>query len=169
MNQRSGAIALWLLILALAAFTWITSSTLPAFVASHFDFGGAANGFMPRGSYIAVLMVLIVGVPLLIALLPLAVGGTEGANLKIPDRDYRLAPERRDSTLGFVRMHGQWFAAAVALFLAYVHWLVVQANQLRPPMLSTTGVTAGLAVFFAVLTVWLAMLHGRFRRRGGST
>jgi len=54
-----------------------------------------------------------------------AIAGRGGRNLDIPDRDYRLAPQRRESTIAFVRMHGRWFAAVV----------VPQARlTLRPPV-----------------------------------
>lgn len=165
MNSRSGSVALLLLLVALTAFVWFTSAALPEVVASHFDSSGIANGFMPRGIYIAFLLALVVGVPLLLAFLPGAVAGRGGSNLGIPNREYWLAPERRESTITFVRVHGRWFAAAVAIFLGYVHWLVVRANELRPPELSTLGIAAGLAGFFLFLAAWLFILFARFRRR----
>ncbi len=164
MNPRRGTLALLLLLLMLAGFVWFTASSLPQVVASHFGASGAANDFMPRGTYVALMLVLIVGVPLLLGLLPAALAGEGGSKLNIPNREYWLAPERRESTVAFVRSHGQWFAAAVALFLSYVHWLVVQANKLQPPALSTAGITTGLVVFFLLLAVWLGILYARFRR-----
>ena len=166
MSPRFSTIALLLLLLVLSAFVWISSSALPEVVASHFGSSGAADGYMPRGTYIALLLVLIVGVPLLLALLPAAVAGSGGKNLNIPNREFWLAPERRASTLASIRLHGLCFAAAVALFMAYVHWLVVQANALRPAHLSMAGITAGLSVSFLLLVVWLAVLYARFRRHG---
>lgn len=164
MNPRLSNLALPLLLVVIAAFVGLTAAALPEVVASHFGAGGAADGFMPRGTYIVLLLVLMLGVPLLLALLPAAVAGRDGKNLNIPLREYWLAPERREHTLAFIRMHGTCFAAAVALFMVYVHWLVLQANLLQPPRLSTSGFTAGLVVFFAFLAVWLAILYARFRR-----
>lgn len=119
---------------------------------------------MPRGIYVAVLLVIVIGVPLLIAFLPGALAGRGGKNLNIPNREYWLASERRENTVTFLRLHGQWFAAALALFLSYVHWLVVQANMLRPPELSTFGIVAGLVAFVLFLGGWLVVLFARFRR-----
>lgn len=115
--------------------------------------------------YRAVLLALVVGVPLLVAFVPVAMTGRGLRRLNIPNREYWLVPERRESTIAFIRGHGRWFAAAVALFLSYVHWLVVRANELRPPTLSTSGIIAGLVVFFLVLAVWLFVLYARFRGR----
>lgn len=164
MNPRLGTLLLLLLLLVLAAFVGVTSSTLPPIVASHFASGGTVNGYMPRGVYTVLLLTLIVGVPLLLALLPAAVAGSGGKNLNIPNRDFWLAPQRRERTLAFIRVHGLWFAAAVAIFMAYVHWLVLQANELRPPHLSVIGLTSGLMVFLLILVVWLVVLVAHFRR-----
>jgi hypothetical protein len=90
--------------------------------------------------------------------------GPEGRNLKIAHREYWLAPQRRDATLGFLRSHGQWFAMAVVVFIAYVHVLVVQANALQPPRLATARIVAGLVVLSVFLAVWLWALFARFRR-----
>lgn len=163
MKLRFSTIALLLLLMAVAAFVWLSSSALPEVVASHFGSSGAANGYLPRSTYIVLLLVLAAGVPLLLAVLPGAVAG-DGKNLNIPNREFWLAPERRGNTVAFIRLHGLWFAAAVALFMAYIHWLVLQANKLQPPHLSTAGIAAGLVVFFVLLIVWLAVLYVHFRR-----
>jgi uncharacterized membrane protein len=165
MKPRAGTTALLLWLFALALFVWRTSTTLPPIVASHFAANGAANGFMPRGFYVILLLVLIIGVPLLLAFLPTALADRGGQILNLPNREYWLAAARREHTLEFVRLHGQWFAAAVALFMAYVHWLVLRANARQPPALSTFGITAGLVTFFLLLVVWLFILFARFRRR----
>lgn len=165
MTPRLGKAALLLLLLALALFVWHTSAALPQVVASHFASSGAADGYMPRGGYVALMLALIVGVPLLVAFLPAAVAGRDGRKLNIPQREYWLAPERRESTLGFIRLHGLWFAATLALFLSYVHSLVVEANERRPPALATSGLTAGLVAFFLILAAWLFVLFARFRKR----
>lgn len=165
MTTRFGTIVFLLLLVVLGAFVWRTSQALPAVVASHFAAGGAANGYLPRGIYTMLVTALVVGAPLLLALVPAAAAGKGATGLNIPDREHWLAPERREATIAYIRVQGRWFAVAVAFFLAYVHWLVVQANALRPPMLSTTGIVAGLVVFFLALAVWLTLLFRRFRRQ----
>jgi hypothetical protein len=165
MKPRFGTIALLLLLAGITVFVWRTSRALPPIVASHFAASGAADGFMPRATYMVVLLLLVVGAPLLVAFLPSAVVAEDGGNLKIPSRRYWLAPERRQETVAFILGHGKWFSAALALFLAYVHWLVVQANQLQPPILSTSAMVSGLVAFFAALVAWLVVLFRRFRVR----
>jgi hypothetical protein len=136
---------------------------LPPVVASHFDASGAPDGALPRGLYLALMGALLAGVPLLLALLPRWMIGRDGARLNIPHRQYWLAPDRREQTLDFLRRQGRWFAAAVALFLAYAHGLVVQANR-QPPSLATPALLAGLVVFLLATGAGLWVLHARFRR-----
>ena len=165
MRLRLGNVALFLLLAALAGFVWRSSQALPPVVAAHFSASGAADGFMPRGAYVGFALVLVACVPALIAFLPLAVAGRDGMKLRLPHRDYWLAPERRADTLAFIGGHGKWFAAALALFLGHVHALVVRANALQPPELSSAGIAIGLVVFFLALAVWLWVLFAQFRRR----
>ena len=146
-----------------AAYLWWTAQAMPPVVASHFTFSGKADGFMPRGDYIAWMIALVVGVPLLPAILPGALARS-GEGLNIPHREYWLAPERRAATLAFVRGHGLWLATALALFLGYTHGLTVRANAQEPPALSSGGLLAGLAVFLGGLAAWLWVLFARFRR-----
>jgi hypothetical protein len=165
MKLRAGTLALLLLLAALGAFVWTTSLALPPVVASHFSASGAANGFMPRGAYITTLLVLTIGAPLMLAWLPMLIVSRGGDNLHIPHREHWLAPQRRADTFAFIGAHARWFAAGVALFLADVHWLVVQANRAQPPVLATDAIVGALVVFFIALALWLLVLHRRFRVR----
>ena len=165
MSSRLASTAFLALLALLAAFIWTTSASLPHVVASHFGTSGSADGFMSRSAYRFVLLLLMIAIPLLLALLPLAATIKGGLRLNLPNREHWLAPERRAETLHFLRAHGLWFASFVALFLAYVHLLVVEANRLEPPRLSTSAMHAGLAVFFVALIAWLGVLYLRFRKR----
>ncbi|MCW5622531.1 MAG: hypothetical protein KIS79_15590 [Burkholderiales bacterium] len=165
MNQRFGSVIFFLFLAAAAVFVWTTSASLPPVVASHFAASGIADGFMSRPAYRLVLLLLVVGIPLLVAFGPLPLIGKRGMSLNIPHRQYWLAPERREQTLGVLRRHGLWFGASVALFVAYVHWLVVLANRLQPPQLSMSALLWGMGVFFAALAAWLFVLYSRFRNR----
>jgi len=163
MSERAWRNAFLALVAAIAIFVLFTSMALPPIVASHFGPGGAADGFMSRPVYTVFLLVIAVGVPLFLAFLPASLIRKRGDNINLPNRAYWLAPEHREATMQFLRMYGLWFAMAVALFLAYVHWLVVQANRLRPPMLSSTHMIGTLVVFSVFLVVWLFVLFRRFR------
>jgi hypothetical protein len=150
--------------LALAAvYILISSQVLPAVVASHFAGGGAANGFMPRDVYIIVMLVMAVGLPLLLALLPLVLRNVPPAFWSLPNRDYWLAPERRVATNAYLMQHGVRLSLLIAAFLCFIHWLVVRANGLQPPHLSVSVLFAGMAVFLIVFIAWIARFALHFR------
>lgn len=163
MSETAWRIAFLVLVAVIAVFVGVTSMTLPPIVASHFGPGGAADGYMSRSAYTLLLLAISVGAPLCLALLPASLIRKRGDNINLPNRAYWLAPARRETTMRFLRVVGLWFATAIALFLAYVHWLVVQANRLEPPVLSNAHMIGALITFFGFLVVWLVVLFRRFR------
>lgn len=164
MNQRIVVTAFLVLLVLVVAFVWGTSGSLPPVVASHFGFSGAADGFMPRSSYVIFMIALLVGISLLLAFLPSALTRMDVRYINLPNGQYWLAPERRHETFAFLRLHFITFASVLLVFLTYVHWLVVQANQQQPPQLSTSGITSALLVFFAIVIAWLIVLYRRFNK-----
>ena len=147
-----------------AVFVWLTSDALPAVVASHFTANGAANGFMPRGAYVAVMLGVTIVVPLLIALSGRFASMLPIHLVNLPNRRYWLAPERRAATLASLSELSVYFASALLVFLCFVHWLVVRANESQPPHLESAPFLVGLALFVATTIVWLVVLLQRFRR-----
>ena len=153
------------LVLALAAIYIVTSSAeMPPTVACHFGAGGRADGFMGRESYAAFMAGISVGVPLLLAL-----GGSLARWLpprlvNLPNRDYWLAPERRVQATVAVERWLMAFAGVLAIFLCYVHGLVVEANAASPPRLAEGPFIGGLVAFVAFALAWSAAFYYRFRR-----
>ena len=162
MKMSRSSIALGLLLAAVALFVVDSSQSLPAVLASHFAAGGQANGYMSRSTYVVVALLLGVGIPLFTALLPLAMARTGGAGVNIPNRAYWFAAERREATIADIQMRSQCFACLLALFLAYLHWLLVQANARHPAVLSLPAFFAGLGTFLFALALWARSLNARF-------
>lgn len=155
--------SLLVLLLALAAiFIVATGDKLPSTVASHFGAGGRADGFMSRDGYVAFMAAITVGVPLLIALGGLLARLLPTGLVNLPNKDYWLAPERRDAALATLERWLVAFAGALAFFLCYVHWLVVEANAATPPRLPETPFIAGLAIFIAAALGWSIAFYSRF-------
>jgi uncharacterized membrane protein len=162
---RNLSLLLLLVIVAAAGgFVWITSQTLPMTVASHFNAAGQANGFSPRGAYINLMLGMTVLAPLLAAVLPRRAVTRIKARINLPNGGYWLAPERREATIDFICGQMAVFGMLLAGFLAYGHWLVVQANQMHPPTLPASAFFGGLIVFIAGIVLMIASLFWRFRR-----
>ena len=153
-----------LVLVACGAFVWITSGDLPPVVASHFGPGGAANGFMGKGAYTAFMLAFVVAVPALVAWSTLLVRVLPTHLINLPHRQYWLAPQRRAATLDALSSLSLRFALVLAVFLCFVHWLVVRANAARPATLPETPLFVGLAVFGVATLLWLVVLFRRFGR-----
>ena len=155
----------FLLVLVIAGgFVWLTSGDLPPVVASHFGPGGTANGFVGKGTYISLMLAVVVAVPALIAFTGQLVRILPPQLVNLPNKQYWLAPQRRAATLKSLSSMGLPFAFALVVFLCFVHWLVVQANAVQPASLPEAPLFVGLGVFGLVTVLWLFVLFRRFGR-----
>ena len=163
--QQGRSLAIFLITEALAAaFVWQTCGQLPDPVASHFDAAGAANGYMPRVYYTRLMLALVVGLPGLIVVLQSLAFASPKARINLPNRDYWLAPERREETVAFLRQHLARLGSMLVVLLTGMHWLVVKANAHQPPGLPGRWFAGAVILFVLATLVWLWALSARFRR-----
>jgi len=155
---------LLVLIVCALAFIWGTGRELPQLVASHFDGAGVANGHMPRGPYLTLMLIITGVVPLLTVALPTLALRSATARINVPNRSYWLAAERRADTVRFLARQMAVFAALVIVFLCYVQWLVVRANASQPPAMNSQAFLTGLAVFLVCTFSWVLRVVRRFTR-----
>lgn len=151
------------LLLGAAASISLSTSALPDPVASHFRGDGVADGFMSRASYLNSLLGFVLGIPLLIVVLTAGLPRLLPIRLiNLPNRDYWLAPERRDQSLRFLTQHGLRFGCMLVAFLWGVSWLVVRANRFSPPRLENTSFFLLLGAFLLGVAGWMVILFRRF-------
>ncbi|MDR0634321.1 MAG: DUF1648 domain-containing protein [Azoarcus sp.] len=151
-----------LLAIVLAVFfVWITGGSLPPTVASHFDASGTADSFVSRGTYLAVMIVMVILVPLMVAFASRVFPENV---LNIPNKSYWLSPERRAGSLAFISLWSQWCSIGVTVFFCYLHWLVVRGNGFTPPQLESIPMYGGSVVALVALTIGIVALVARFRR-----
>jgi hypothetical protein len=145
-------------------FVLVTGDFLPPVVASHFVVGGAANGFVPRATYLRFMVALVICLPLLFALLASITSLLPVRFINLPNREYWLAPERQADSLAYLRNHSARFGVLLVVFLCFVHWLVVKANSLSPALFPELMFFLGMAAFLVGLVIWLGALVAHFRR-----
>jgi hypothetical protein len=144
-----------------------TGTALPAIVASHFDAAGNPTAYMLRTSYSRFILLAGVGVPVaLVALLTWVY--SRASDMKLPNRDYWLAPERIGRTRDILVAHGIWFGSLLISMVCYVHWLEVAANRQQPAHLPNDRVYAGLLIFFLITSGWILAMLQAFRRPRGA-
>jgi uncharacterized membrane protein len=153
------------IVLLLFAVLYVTATApqLPSTVASHFNSAGHPNAFMSRSGYTRFILCFAVGFPILIVAILTAVY-SRATEMKLPNREYWLAPQRIGRTRAFLVAHGVWFGSLLVILGCFVHWQELSANRLEPPHLSSAAFAAGLIGFLIATTVWVAVLMFAFRR-----
>lgn len=141
-----------------------TSSGLPDPVASHFGVGGLPNGWMGRDGYVALMVALSTLLPLFVVAVTGLLPGLALAKARIANRDYWLAPERRQATRDWLINNACTMGIILTLFLAALHALLLEANALTPARLPEPPFFAVLAAFVVTLIVWIAWTRQHFRR-----
>ena len=147
-HRVTWAVFIGLLALAIL-FVVSTVSQLPPMVASHFDAAGQANAFMSRSGYTRFILCLVLGLPLAVVAILTAVY-SRATDLKLPNRDYWLAPQRIDRTRAFLVAHGVWFGSLLVILACFVHWLELAANRDQPPHLSNSMFAAVMIALAAI-------------------
>lgn len=158
--------ALFILMAGAIYFVITTSTNLPLQMASHFNAEGNADGFMSQEGYTSTMLALIVLVPGLLALTPLGMRKLSADLINIPHKEYWLTPERRELTFQTLHRFMSVMACFLVLFLSYVHWLVIQANERQPPAMSVLNIVLGMIVFLLLIGCWSLLLHRQFKLTG---
>ena len=163
MSEQRGHISSTLIIVASLAIMALTSVWLPERIASHFGAAGLPNGFMTRGTYLAFMAGVVVGIPTLLSVIIGAAIHRSPDSINIPHRDYWLAPARREATAEYLVRHTARLAAGVALFALALHFVLIHANALSPPRLEAPLVWWPLGAALAGVGLWIVSLRRRFR------
>lgn len=131
---------------------------LPETVAVHFDTSGAPNSWNSRTQFaitLASLEVLMAVIGLAGALLMKRI---PASMLNIPNREFWLAPERREKTISFVAEQLVWIEAITLAFVLVVGQAVILAHlRAGPPELSRSFLLVlpvlGLALAFVLIRI----------------
>jgi uncharacterized membrane protein len=141
------------------------AATMPPVLATHFGHSGAPNGWQTQAQFFT-LEVILLGVCLLLAFgIPVLIGELPMSLVNLPNKEYWLAPERRDETLAFFKTQFAWFGCVFLAFLLVVNQLVFKANQTHPRQLDNTTFVIALFAFLAYVGIWTVRLILRFARR----
>lgn len=163
-SARLPLLAFVLLHSAFVIFVLATARKLPDRVASHFGASGAANGWMSRDSHVRYMMTFGLVFPLAVPVMCYCVRFLPVGMVNIPRREHWLAPERKRETVDYLFRHAVWLGCLSVCFIAGSHWLVLDANLLSPPQLSTRLLVTVAGGFIAGLAWWIVVLLCRFMK-----
>ena len=158
-------VAAFLTPLTVVLIEWVMiGSHLPERVATHFGADGLPNGWMSSSGAFLFQVALISGMGAVFTLAVPALCRAAPTLVNIPNRDYWLAPERRDEGIEKITvwMSAFWlvFGSGIALIGAYAMSVNVGPEPHRLPTAPFLALIGALLVFTAG---WVAALHRAFR------
>ena len=162
--RRFSLVLFFTLLIATVAFIVGTFEQLPLRVATHFGAAGRSSGWMTRDGYIASILGFGTLFPLFIVSLITGLPHLTSRPLKIPNRDYWLAPSRREETVATLGEFGAWIGCLVTVFIAAMHYMILQANASVPPKLPALLFWSVLGITIVAMLLWQALFFLRFRR-----
>jgi uncharacterized membrane protein len=137
---------------------------MPEHMASHFAADGRANGWQSRDGFF-VLLSLVTSVSAVVCFLaPRQIASQPNARINLPNRDYWLAPERREETMCFISATMAWFGSGILFVLISGTFLALQANLATDHRFNSEAMLAVLVCFLVGLLVLLLRLVRHFQR-----
>ena len=168
MNRRHVAALFFGLSVTLGLCHALSYSTmLPDRVATHFDMGGAPDGWSTRSTMIDLQLTVIVLLAAGFLLLAGAVLRTPARWLRLPHRDWWLAPPRSEQTRRDLAMRLLWLGAFTQVLFCDLFHHTVRVNLGRVAALESYWLDIG--VFATAVAVWLFVLIWRYARIPAAT
>jgi uncharacterized membrane protein len=158
--------AFCLLLLSAGFFSYVVSTAreLPEKVAIHFNGAGQANGWMARTEHVGFSIITGLGVALVITLCFSLIRVLPSTMVNLPHRDYWLAPERKEMTVVWFQRQGLWMACISILFMGGMHFLILQANRVQPPVLAPVPGLVVTGVFMLATGLLTARMFFHFKK-----
>jgi hypothetical protein len=150
-------------LIVVAWFVVTTTRQLGDTVATHFAGAFLANGWMQRGEYLAFSLAFSTVLPVIIAGIVGWLPRVFPGSVSLPHKDYWLAPERSAATFATIAVRAVLLGALLSVFMAGVHWLILQANAVVPPRLPADLFWMLLIAFLAAFAFWIWAFWLRFR------
>jgi uncharacterized membrane protein len=137
---------------------------MPQRMASHFAADGRANGWQSREGFF-VLMLLVTSASAVVCFLaPRQIAAQPSARINLPNRDYWLAPERREETMRFISATMAWLGCGILFVLIAGTFLALQANLSPGHRFNSQATFAVMGSFLAGLLALLVRMVRHFQK-----
>lgn len=141
---------------------------MPERMASHFAADGHANGWQPREAFFLIMLVVGSLSAIISFFAPWRIASQPNGRINLPNRDYWLAPERRDQTMNYIAAFMAWFGCGVLFVLLSGTLLALQANLAPDHHFNSQAMIVVLVAFLLLLMVGMIRFVRHFQksRRG---
>jgi uncharacterized membrane protein len=147
-------VVLALLTAGYVAFVALSSPLLPEHVAIHFGINGHANNWASRSQAIFFSELLTI-LPLFFGFFALLIKVLPTSAINLPNKDYWLAPERRDQTTSWISGQIAWIGCLNVGFITGLYVLMIETNNTPPAQLPMNLLWPLAGAFVAVTILWL--------------
>lgn len=134
---------------------------LPEKMATHFDAAGNPNGWMDKLSATLLSTGLLIVLPSFFIGTAQAISRFPNSLINLPYREYWLAPERRNTSLLWMKSWMLWLSVEIAMFLLVLNHLTFVANR-DAQSLSVIGFWALLGSFLFTTFAMVLLMFKRF-------
>ena len=136
---------------------------MPDVLASHFDGLGAPNDWASKQGFFGLYLAIILMLVAIFEFVPRWSENRSSFGMKIPNRDYWLAPERVAQTRAFFRRQMFIIGIAHLLLSIFAIQLAILANFDQEPRLHRS-IGWALALYFVFLGAWLIHFYLHFKK-----
>ena len=137
---------------------------MPRRMASHFAADGRANGWQSREAFFVLMILMSASSAVVCFLAPRQIAAKANARINLPNRDYWLAPERREETMRFIAAMMAWFGCGILFVLISGTFLALQANLAPDHRFNSQAMLAVLGGFLAGLLSLLVRFVRHFQK-----
>ena len=152
------------LIVVFAVLIFNSTGDLPAKVAVHFDANSAPDGWVSREKYGIFALLFLIGLPLILFAVMAGLPRLTGGKGLIPNSEYWFADERKQQTESFLIQHSSWLGTMTVAVIYGVHVLIMRANELNPPKLSTDRFLITIFFYLCGLAWWTIAFLRHFQK-----
>jgi uncharacterized membrane protein len=135
---------------------------LPDRLASHFGPSGMPNGWMTKPQFFITYAVVLVPALVVEFWLSRSIANKPDAKLRLPNKEYWLAPERRAETFLYFESFFAWYGCAFLLVEVFAMGLAMRANFDSPPQLPTGPIVSVIAGFILYNIAAVIAMYRRF-------
>lgn len=134
---------------------------LPERIASHFGASGEPDGWMSKNAFYAFEIGLFAFISGLFFCISYFIPRMPRALVNLPNKDYWLAPERRDETVRIFREKMETFQIPLLALFISINQLAIRANLNRENLSNASWLVLGAFLLYTI--VWCFGLNKKFK------
>ena len=167
MTKRGLALAVFSVLFAACVFHAIYYyPKLPDKVPSNSSLDGTVHSWTEKTAFIGIYMATVVGMSVIFIGTGYATRFMSPAKINLPNKDYWLAPERKEETFECMFRRMIWLASGTLVFVMHIfHGCFEAALRSTGPSEDHAFRLVAMFVFYlSVMTGWIVAYYWRFRK-----